>query len=122
MGLRKPQLSCWLTVDEKYVDEHKIRSRLLQERKENLLCCTAGSEHACEEALEVIVDSLVNTYPESFIRRQRQDATYLEVVPMGEVFLINGPSMDMTPLETAARIAMEYFNILIRDDDGQHIL
>ena len=123
MRLRKAQKDCWLTVNDNYLTEHKIKATLLQTRRTKLLQCPAGSEAACEEALEVVVKYLTSTYRELFRLRERQaTGRYIEIVKTGELFKISAPFEKMAPLEIAARLAMEDFNILISDNNGQHVL
>ena len=123
MGIRKSQKDCWLTINDNYLTEHNIKATLLQTRGTKLLQCSSGSEVACKEALEVVVNYLTSTYPELFRLREEQAlGRYIEIVETGELFDINTPFERMGPLEIAARLAMEDFNILIRDNDGQHVL
>ena len=123
MGIHKTRNDCWLTINDKYLNEHKIRAALLQTRGSKLLQCSSGSEMACEEALEVVVDYLTSTYPGLFRLREKQaPGRYIEIVETGELFYISAPFDRMGALEIAARLAMEDFNILTRDKDGQHVL
>ena len=123
MGLRKSRKDTWLSINEHYLIEHKIRSSLLDHKKDRLLNSSDGSQAACEEALEVIVEYLSGTYPKSF--RPYDHQTYgpcVEITGTGEIFGTRAPFSNLSPLEIAARLAMEDFNILMKDDNNEHIL
>ncbi|MCJ1461413.1 hypothetical protein MMC07_000010 [Pseudocyphellaria aurata] len=123
MGLQRSVLGHWLAVDDQYRIEHHMRSTLLDHRKSQVLQCRPGSEVACKEVLDLVVDYLTRTYPTQF--RHQACATggdLVEVVATGEVFRINAPFDGLAPLEVAARLAMEDFNILIKGEDNVHYL
>ncbi|MCJ1249105.1 hypothetical protein MMC30_006328 [Trapelia coarctata] len=123
MGLRKSPTDTWLSIDEQYLAEHKIKASLLEHKKDRLLNSSDCSQAACEEALEVIVEYLTETYPKSFKQYDhRTSGPCVEVIETGEIFGTKAPFVDMSPLEIAARLAMEDFNILIKDDNDEHIL
>lgn len=123
MGLCKPRTSTWLSVDEHYLAEHNIKSSLLEHKKDRLVNSSNCSAAACEEALEVIVEYLTETYSNSFRRYDHQGCgPCVEIIETGEVFRTRAPFVDMSPLEIAARLAMEDFNILMKDENDEHIL
>lgn len=123
MGLRKSSSDKWLTVDGNYLREHEIKSRLLKNYRNRILGCLPEAETACEEVLEAVVADLTQNYPASFKRITDPivgDA--VEIVQTGETFPICAPYGHMMPLEIAARLAMEDFNVLLKDDSDQHTL
>lgn len=123
MGIRRSDLSRWLEIDDQYLIEHNIRSTLLDHHKPRVLQCRPGSEAACIEVLELVVDFLTRTYPAQF-RHQSSlaEGDLVEVVTTGEVFQVSAPFDGLNPLEIAARLAMEDFNVLIKGKDNMHIL
>src|SRR5437667_4894967 len=66
MGLRKLDEKNWLTMDEEYLPEHRLRAELLRESRRAVLQCLPGSEAACVETLEFVVGFLTETYPDVF--------------------------------------------------------
>lgn len=123
MGLCKSRTGTWLSVDERYLAEHSIKTSLLEHNKDRLLSSSDCSQAACEEALEIIVEYLTETYSSSFRRYERQGCgPCVEIIETGEVFRTRPPFIDMSPLEIAARLAMEDFNILMKDENDEHIL
>lgn len=123
MGLRKSQTNTWLSIDEHYLIEHNIKSDLLDHKKHRLLNSSDYSKAACEEALELIVEYLTDTYPNSFKHYDHQTfGACVEIIETGEVFRTSAPFVNMSPLEIAARLAMEDFNILMKDSNDEHIL
>ena len=113
----------WLTVDNNYLLEHEVRSRLLKEKRTSVLGCSPKSEAACEEALQVILDNLLLNYPEVFRRsKNASNVDCVENVLTAEKFEIQAPFEGMEPLEIAARLAMEDFNIILMNDDHVHAL
>ena len=113
----------WLTIDNNYLLEHEVRSRLLKEKKASVLGCSPKSEAASEEALQMILDNLLLNYPEVFKRfKNASDVDCVENVLTDEKFEIQAPFGGVDPLEIAARLAMEDFNIILMNDDHVHTL
>ena len=113
----------WLTVDDNYLLEHEVRSRLLKEKKNSVFGCSPKSRAACEEALQVILGNLLLNYPEVFKRfKNASNVDCVENVLTAEKFEIQAPYGGMEPLEIAARLAMEDFNIILMNDDQVHAL
>lgn len=69
------------------------------------------------------MEYLTETYSNSFKRYDRQGyGPCVEVIETGEIFRTRPPFVVMSPLEIAARLAMEDFNILMKDENDEHIL
>lgn len=123
MGLRKGDTETWLNIDDEYLEEHKVRLGLMKGEKGGVVRCLPGSEEACEEALELIAAYLTQHYPDSFKRFVSQsDGECIKVVSTGEIYNVRPPYKEMVPLEVAATLAMEDFNILTKHAEGQHVL
>lgn len=127
MGLRKLDEKNWLTIDRNYNDYHCIRADLLQNNKHgknDVLQCLPGSEDACAETLEIVVEFLAQRYPQMFeLWGGAEGRDWIRNMETSEVFQIHTPYMGMAPLEVAARLVMEDFSILLKSDlDGKHRL
>jgi hypothetical protein len=119
MGLRWLDSSNWLTVDEDYLPYHKLRSQLLSNHGPSVLQCLPNSELACREALSVVSSFLASRYPSTFKFSRSGSGRHIHNMKTGESFPIEENSC---PLETAARLAMEDFNLLIKDSNGDYRL
>lgn len=124
MGIRKLDLKDWLRIDESFSSEHRIRSELLTRKKDMVLQCVSGSEDSCIETLEVVVEYQTENFPGTFRRtKSLSGCDQVLVVETGEVLNMNPPFNSLSPLELAARLAMEDLNILSRDGyTGEHHL
>ena len=123
MNLRKPNMGRWLEADDQYLLEHDIRSKLLDDKKSAVLQCLPGSEAACTEALELVVQDLITKFPEKYRAwPSASDVETVEIMATGEVFRARAPFCGMGPLEVAARLAAEDFNILIKGHKDEHTL
>lgn len=112
MGLRRLDHINWLTVDENYLPEHEIRSLLLSNHASSVLQCLPGSESACHEVLSVVSSFLASRYPSAFRFSGYGSKRLIHNLKTGESF----PVVDNShPLEAAARLAMEDFNLLVKD-------
>jgi Protein of unknown function (DUF3445) len=120
MGLRKFEYFNWLTIDEHYLPEHNVRSRLLSDHISSVLQCLPGSEAACHEVLTAVGSFLTSRYPYMFTFSGSGRRKRIHNLQTGESFqVVNNPR----PLEAAARLAMEDFNLLIKDpSNGEYRL
>ena len=123
MGLRTGDTQTWLNIDINYLEEHKVRLGLMNSEKGGVVRCLPGSEDACEEALKLIAGYLTQHYPELFKRfKSESSEEYVKLVSTGEIYGVRPPYKEKMPLEVAAALAMEDFNILTRNSEGQHVL
>jgi hypothetical protein len=123
MGLRRMDSKNWLTIDKNYVKEHQVRSELLEKEKDRVIRCLSGSEAACTEVLEVVVEHLTQRYPEVFRIGMRDGKRTIFITATGETFQITKPHSGMCPLEIAARLSMEDLSVLISDGkDTEYVL
>jgi hypothetical protein len=111
MSLKRLDKSNWLTLDSHYSSEHHVRNYLLRTSHLNVIQCLPGSEAACHEVLSLAVDFLTTRFPEHFTMEGKTIHNHIA----NESFLI-GPDCP-NPLEIAARLAMEDFNILMKDPE-----
>jgi hypothetical protein len=119
MGLKRLDHANWLAIDSSYLEEHHVRSSLLTHDISSVLQCLPGSEANCQEVLIRVANFLAARFPASFVFSGHGPQQKIHNRLTGEVFLVhNNPR----PLETAARLAMEDFNILVRDDEGKYRL
>lgn len=123
MELRKPETETWLEVDDQYLPEHGIRSKLLDEKRSAVLQCRPGSEAACAEVLELVVQDLTTNFPQQYRAwPSPSNVEMVEIVATGELFRVRAPFQGIEPLEVAARLAGEDFNILIKGGKDEHTL
>jgi hypothetical protein len=123
MGLKRLDKSNWLSIDKHYYSENRIRASQLDNNRSSVLQCLPGSEIACAEVLDLVSTFLTNRYPDSFTisatgngeTQEKRITNHLT----GESFSL---SNNAAPLETAARLAMEDFNILVKDEEGEYRL
>jgi len=109
MGLKRLDKSNWLTLDSHYTSEHRIRNYLLRTSHQDVIQCLPGSEEACHEVLAITVDFYTSRFPEHFTIKGKTIHNHIA----NESFIV-GPSCP-NPLEVAARLAMEDFNILMKN-------
>ena len=122
MGLRLSRGQPWINLDENWLMEHNARRKILDNPKNVVIRCLPGSELACEEVMMQVVKDLVTREPMKFRRYNDRAVDRVEIVETGETFIIASPFGRLRPLEIAARLAMEDFNILKMGSDGQHRL
>ena len=123
MDLQKPERETWLELDDQYLLQHGIRSKLLEDMKSAILQCRPGSEPACAEALELVAQDLTRNYPQHYRAwPSPSNVETVEIVATGEVFRVRAPFHGKEPLEVAVRLAGEDFNILIKGDRDEHTL
>lgn len=121
MGLRRLDESNWLTIDAAYVAEHSIRLELLAKNRSNVVECLPQSTEACYEVLDLAVKFLLSRYPQHFKVHQTRTGPMIHNLITDATFPIG--SQCPRPLETAALLAMEDLNILIKDPiTGDYLL
>ena len=112
----------WLTIDKNYMDEHEVRSRVLQKEKSKVLQCLPESYDACLEALEEVVEFLCQRFSNVFEQKKCGDETIVHNKMTGETFTFGGENKDVDPLEIAVRLTMEDLSILMKNEDGEYYL
>jgi hypothetical protein len=118
MGLKRLDQSNWLTLDSKYLPEHTIRGNLLNSAsRPDVIQCLPGSEAACNEVLETVTTFLTSRFPQNFILSGTSSEPKIHNHLTKETYPI-GPKCP-NPLEIAARLSMEDFNILIKSPETE---
>jgi hypothetical protein len=119
MGLKRLDESNWLTIDRFYHSEHTLRAQMLQNCRPNVLQCLPGTEAACREVLDLVTSFLSKRFPEHFTINHSASIIHNHLTQ--ESYLIGAQCPN--PMETAARLAMEDFNVLIKDQaTGEYLL
>ena len=67
MGIRKLPEDDLFLLDKEYVEQQKFRRYLLKEKREGVMQCLPGSEDACAETLDYVVNFLTKKYPRLFV-------------------------------------------------------
>ncbi|KAK6595230.1 mannosyl transferase [Botrytis cinerea] len=117
MGLKRLDKSNWLTIDSTYLPEHELRASLLETHGPCVLQVLPPAVPATYELLEMVIEFLLDRYPDDF--SLVDENTILNKLT-GETSIIG--SKCENPLETATRLCMEDFNILLQDpseEDGE---
>ncbi|KAF7951741.1 hypothetical protein EAE96_007040 [Botrytis aclada] len=117
MGLKRLDKSNWLTIDSTYLPEHELRASLLETHGPCVLQVLPPAIPATYELLEMVIEFLLDRYPDDF--SLVDENTILNKLT-GEQSIIG--SKCKNPLETAARLCMEDFNLLLQDpseEDGE---
>ena len=119
MGLRKLNVETWLSVDKNYMTQHRIRTGILADKTNKVLQCLPGSEDACLEVLDLVVDHLTNKYPAMYkVIEEDGNSRRIENMESGEVFGLQPLVVGMASLETVARLVSEDINILKKGSNG----
>ncbi|TVY59599.1 hypothetical protein LSUE1_G010083 [Lachnellula suecica] len=112
MGLRKMPADEWLIIDSLYKEEQVLRRHLLKTNRQGVMQCLPTAEKACEEALECIVNFLIERYPSQFkLLTNRPGFIYNGITARN--FKITKP-YEQHPLEVAAQLVMEDINLLLQ--------
>ncbi|PWY90106.1 hypothetical protein BO70DRAFT_393294 [Aspergillus heteromorphus CBS 117.55] len=122
MDVRRLDVANWLTVDKNYMDEHVVRSQLLQKEKKKVLQCLPESYDACLEALEEVVEFLCQRFSNVFEQKKNGEETVIHNKMTGETFKFGGENKDVDPLEVAVRLTMEDLSILMKNEDDEYYL
>lgn len=124
MGLKKLDWSQWLVVDDTYLQFHAARTRLLAQKKVEVVQVVAEreAEEACAELLREVVAFLTTMYPEHFQLEEKNGVKVVRNAFTGEEHRVQMP-WKKHPLEICARLAMEDFNLLMKSEfTGEHRL
>lgn len=122
MDVRRLDAENWLTVDKYYMDEHRVRSQLLQHEKSKVLQCLPESYDGSMEVLEEVVEFLCRKYPSMFESRKQGRVTTVENKIAGETFVFGTGNDQIGPLEIAARLTMEDLSVLMKNANGEYYL
>ena len=122
MDVRKLAMENWLTIDKYYMDEHRVRSELLEKEKSKVLQCLPESYDGCMEMLEEVVKFLCRQFPKMFESRKHGNGTTVHNRMTGETFVFGTGNDQIGPLEIAVRLTMEDLSILMKNSDGEYYL
>jgi len=115
MGLKRLNESNWLTLDSNYLPENALRKNFLRTSRPNVLQTPPISIPACHETLSLVTAFLTTRFPQHFtLSHNKNNEPIIQNHLTDETFNI-GPNCE-NPLATAARLAMEDFNILMKDE------
>jgi hypothetical protein len=117
MGIRKMPEDEWLTIDKNYAYEQKFKEKLLGGDMDAVLQSLPEAKEACKETLECVVNFLIRRYPDQFKLLDNQPEYVYNAITR-KTFRIVEP-FEQHPLAIAAQLAMEDFNLLMRDSRGE---
>jgi hypothetical protein len=116
MGLKRLDESNWLTLDSDYLPEHFLRCSLLCTKRPQVIQCLPGSSEACHEVLSLVTSFLSSRFPQHFTLTTTSSGPAIQNHLTNEIFPI-GPQNCPNPLEIAAKLSMEDFNILMKNPE-----
>ncbi|CAG8199253.1 unnamed protein product [Penicillium nalgiovense] len=124
MDIRKLDAQNWLTLDKNYMDEHRVRTQLLHEKREEVLRCLPESIEPCQEALEEVSVFLCERFPNMFEMSIQDGRKIVDNRMTGDKFTVSGrDSKGLTEaLEAAVRLTMEDLSILMMNEEGEFYL
>jgi hypothetical protein len=115
LGLRQIRLNEWLIVDNSYLELHEARMSLLNEKPQECIQVRRDGEAACQELMDVVTHELAIKYPERFTVKTGYGTKKICNEYTGKHNSLLRP-LDCLPLEVCARLAVEDFNIFVKDD------
>lgn len=125
MGLKCLHPDEWVLVDKNYLAFHKVRKQILDSSLLNSETLRffdiERATKACFELLDLLIDVLTTKYPQFYIISQHLGHRTVYNKLTKELFHLEQLSIGVHPLEIAARLATEDFNILV-NNGSQHIL
>ena len=120
MGLKRLDSSNWLTLDSAYLPEHFLRCNLLCTHRPQVIQCLPGSESACHEVLSLVTSFLSSRFPQHFtltnLTLSSGEVPAIHNHLTQETFTV-GQQNCPNPLEIAAKLSMEDFNILLKNQE-----
>lgn len=125
MDIRKLDAQNWLTLDKNYMDEHRVRTQLLHEKREEVLRCLPESIDPCQEALEEVSNFLCERFPNMFEMSIQDGRKIIDNRMTDDKFAVSGrdPNEGLTEaLEAAVRLTMEDLSILMMNEEGEFYL
>ncbi|CAI7600594.1 unnamed protein product [Penicillium viridicatum] len=125
MDIRKLDAQNWLTLDKNYMDEHRVRTQLLHEKREEVLHCLPESINPCQEALEEVSDFLCERFPNMFEMSIQDGRKIVDNRMTGDKFTVSGRDANeglTEALEAAVRLTMEDLSILMMNEEGEFYL
>lgn len=114
MGLHALEIADWLWIDDRWAIETAERRRLAAQRRDLVYAALPGSEEACRELLEVVVDWLVRFAPDRFAPARESSVLWV----LGERIDLE----DDEPLLVAGRLVQEDLLLLAADGSGTYRL
>lgn len=112
LGIKPLNIQEWIEIDEHFCAELALKDKLLQDRYSEVFASLKGSEPSQQEALELLLDHLVEYFPQHYQRL----GTKIENLTTGQVW--DTADFEAAPLELAGRLVQEDLTILQPSPDG----
>jgi hypothetical protein len=125
MDIRKLDAQNWLTLDKNYMNEHRVRTQLLHEKRGEVIQCLPESLESCQEALEEVSDFLCERFSTIFTMSTHDNRKIIENRMTGDKFTVSGRDANeglTEALEAAVRLTMEDLSILMINEEGEYYL
>ncbi|MBD2091726.1 DUF3445 domain-containing protein [Microcoleus sp. FACHB-1515] len=115
LRLKPLALSEWIEIDENFASQLQLKAELLRDRHDEMFAALPGSIAAQQEVLDLLIDHLLNYYPQHY---QRQSGHLLNCAT-GEVWHL--ADFAEKPLDLAGRLVQEDWCVLL-PQAGEHVL
>jgi hypothetical protein len=113
MSFKKLEPDWWLELENTYVSRIAQRKELFEQHGSSVLQALPGSEAACNELMEMVVQFLCNRYPQYFRLKGRAGEEVLVNRILGKEFRIRS----MEPLNVLLENLPEDFAITLRNQE-----
>jgi hypothetical protein len=107
--------SSWLTVDNSYIEHHEARISLIERRQAECVQVRRDGETACEELMDTVVQHLCKMRSDHFSIKNKHRRKHVRNELASKDYALVRP-FDCHPLGLCARLAVEDFNIFVKDD------
>lgn len=111
-ALEPLELPEWIDIDENFVPELEIKTKLLKESYSDVFAALPGTEAAQQEILDLLLDHLLQYFPQHY---QRQD-TKIENLKTGQVWDLN--EFKDAPILLAGQLVQEDLFLLQPGSEG----
>jgi hypothetical protein len=112
LGMKPLNIQEWIEIDEHFCAELALKDKLLKERYSEVFASLQGSEPSQLEALELLLDHLLEYFPQHYQRLGRK----IENLTTGQVW--DTADFEAAPLDLAGRLVQEDLAILQPSPNG----
>lgn len=116
MGLKALKEEDWIEIDDQFINELRLKQKLLNQQYEDVFASLADSLASQQEVLALLLDYLPKRFPDIY---QVTEET-IKNLATGEVWLIS--DFVNNPLELAGRLVQEDLLLLLPDETKNYHL
>lgn len=118
LRLEKIEERNWLKVDNTYIGQWEARRELLAKSRKQCIQTRLDGEYACEELMKAVTNNLAENYPHYFKILDKGRTKHIKSDVTGIQYPLKRP-FTFVPIEVCTRVAVEDFNVFVRDDFTQ---